>query len=48
MVGYGSFAGGDDGEYKGVGFVEISEIFPTPDALSLEQNYLKEFTNEST
>ena len=27
----GSFDGGEDGEYSGVGFVEISELFATQD-----------------
>ena len=30
---FGSFDGREYGEYSGVGFVEISKIFPTQDAI---------------
>ena len=33
MTTFGSLDGGEDGEYNGVGFVEISEIFVSQDAI---------------
>ena len=40
---FGSFTDGDDGEYKGVGFVAISKIFSHAGSFFFEQNHLTEF-----